>query len=436
MKIQTLALVTLAAATSLPACAGGAKGEGTSVAGDGGSGAATSTVLCIPNEQRACACPGGVDGVQVCLEDGSGLGACECGPGNTGTGGSSFVGCGDGTCSADEDCHSCAGDCGVCEPCVVAPACDNAMIPDPSLPHVGTLDVPAMTELGAEQILARLGERVAEAGTAVRVLAAALDDEVRPDEHPLVAKLREALASHPEAASAVRRQLARAGMSSPSSYRNLHPEAYAVPQKTAMDVVPPGGTVACGAPMLRIGVASITVHEEDDDWANDIVYCTIQAETAAGAEIRVTPQTPNLDEGDSYQYSLEAGVFWGQQGPTSPEGNIQLTYDCIEADTSDGYQNLINSIGEAAGQIGDVWVGDYGWVFTTVGAIAPVVADALALDGDDHLFNAQQIIPLAMQLELTNGAWWSVRRQGTHSLSDWDWELFVKAWGCAEYGTL
>jgi hypothetical protein len=29
-----------------------------------------------------------------------------------------------------------------------------------------------------------------------------------------------------------------------------------------------------------------------------------------------------------------------------------------------------------------------------------------------------------------------VSRKGTHINSDWEWELRIEAWGCAQYGTL
>jgi len=53
---------------------------------------------CIPAEQVACACPGGSDGAQVCLEDGSGFGACTgcAGSGGGGQGGGGQGGDGDG----------------------------------------------------------------------------------------------------------------------------------------------------------------------------------------------------------------------------------------------------------------------------------------------------------------------------------------------------
>lgn len=388
--------------------------------------------VCVPGHQTTCACPGGSEGIQVCDDDGSGLGACECGPVEP------SEGCGDEWCAPDENCHTCAADCGTCLPCEIAPACDNAQIPPADVPHVAEFDVPKMVELSKEQLQQRLLDYVTEASPAMRVLAAALDSEEQYDEHPWITELRSVFDNNPDARDALRAQLQAVGMSSLSDYRaaNPAPRGNAYSERMPLGGEFPGGTEECGAPMLRVGVAKIKVHEEDDDFANDIVYCIIQAEGKDGAEVRITPQTPNLDEGEEFQFALESGVFWGQAGPTTPGGNMLITYDCIEADTNDGYQNLINSVGEAATQVGDVVEGDNGWIFSTAGAIAPVVSTGLALDTDDHLFNAQQTIPLDKQLELTNGAFWTVRREGTHNFSDWDWELYVKAWGCAEYGTL
>lgn len=394
---------------------------------------------CVPGAQATCACPGGTEGVQVCQDDGASFGACTCGGGEDDelTPPGEQPPCGDGTCSEDESCHTCAVDCGTCEPCDIAPSCDNAHIPPPSLPHLTDLDVPQMQAVSPEAMRDRLFQAVAEGGEAMRVIAAALDGTPSAHEHPLVTKLREVFAEHPEATAALTRQLAQAGMPSATEYRHQQPERQLeeIVWQT-LDVEYPGGTMECGSPMLRVGVTKIKVHEEDDDFANDIVYCMVQAETANGAEIRVTPKTPNLDEGDEHSFALDAGVFWGQQGPSTPGGNVLITYDCFESDTSSGYQGLIDAIGAAAGEIGNVVEGENGWIFDAVAAIAPVVSAGLALDNDDHLFNAQQTIPLDRQLELTNGAYWTVRREGTHNLSDWDWELYVSAWGCAEYGTL
>ena len=389
---------------------------------------------CVPGHQTICACPGGLDGTQVCQEDGSGLGTCECTPDTE----EPTEGCGDAWCAPGENCHTCAAECGTCLPCEDAPSCENAQVPAADVPHYPEFDVPKMELLTTEQLQQRLANYVTEASPAMRVLAAALDDEEKYDEHPWVTELRAVFGQNPAAAQALRTQLGAVGMGTPAEYRVAHaaPTGNPYSEWTPLGGEFPGGTEECGAPMLRVGVSKIKVHEEDDDFANDIIYCVIQAEGKDGAEVRITPKTPNLDEGDEYQFALESGVFWGQGGPSTPGGNMLITYDCIEADTTDGYQNLVTAVGEAATNVGDVVEGDNGWIFSTAGAIAPVVATGLALDTDDHLFNAQQTIPLEKQLELTNGAFWTVRREGTHVFSDWDWELYVKAWGCAEYGTL
>lgn len=47
------------------------------------SGSAQEGVLCTPGEQVACACPGDKKGVQICLDDGSGYGSCECSDSST-----------------------------------------------------------------------------------------------------------------------------------------------------------------------------------------------------------------------------------------------------------------------------------------------------------------------------------------------------------------
>jgi hypothetical protein len=60
---------------------------GLAACGSSGSTDATSSggSNCTPGEQKACACPGGVEGVQTCAADGRSLEACQCG-GSTGSG--------------------------------------------------------------------------------------------------------------------------------------------------------------------------------------------------------------------------------------------------------------------------------------------------------------------------------------------------------------
>jgi len=64
-----------------------------------GTPAPTMSQVCVPGDQKACACPGLPDGVQVCADDGSRYGACTgCtsatggSTGTTGAGGSTTVG--------------------------------------------------------------------------------------------------------------------------------------------------------------------------------------------------------------------------------------------------------------------------------------------------------------------------------------------------------
>jgi hypothetical protein len=58
-----------------------------------GTPAPTISQLCVPGDQKACACPSEPDGVQVCADDGARYGACACTTGSggrtgtTGTGG-------------------------------------------------------------------------------------------------------------------------------------------------------------------------------------------------------------------------------------------------------------------------------------------------------------------------------------------------------------
>lgn len=61
-----------------------------------GCGSTLVTALCVPGEQKTCACGGGIDGFQVCLPGGDAFGACECGSGGAGGGGAGGGGAGGG----------------------------------------------------------------------------------------------------------------------------------------------------------------------------------------------------------------------------------------------------------------------------------------------------------------------------------------------------
>lgn len=399
---------------------------------------AGEALTCLPGRQEQCQCDNGVYGVQRCLVDGTGYTSCECEEKRWDRDNL----CGNGACESQrgEHCHSCAEDCGACEPCDTAPACEGSMVPPETVPHFTDFDVPRMQWIPPAQMQGYLEAHVAMASQGMRVVAAALDPRARPGEPALVTRLRKLFAAYPVAADKVRRQLRAAGLDDPASFRDRFPAIPAEHPSLATEQLARGGEfpwpTECGKPLLRVGVTRLVVHEEDDDIDNDVVYCVVQSEAVTGGEVRVTPKTPNLDEGESHTFSLNAGVFWGQLEPSYPGSDLRITYDCFEADTDEGYANLMFALGDASLGVGGVIPGDSGWVFTGIGIISTIVGAALALDGDDYLFSASQVVPEEHHLELTNGGYWTVRRDGTHLLSDWDWELYVKAWGCAEFGTL
>ena len=394
---------------------------------------------CVPGMQSSCACPGGTDGVQVCLPDGSGLDMCDCPAADTGddtTGGPPDM-CGNGECDAEENCMTCQMDCGVCEPCTAAPSCEGAQIPPVIDTHADFLDDP-MAYVPPIETLALLTSHVDEGTDAAAMLAAALSP-AQVGEAAFVTALREAFQAHPAGAAAVRRQLAVVGMEDPVAYRNAHPaptqlQIDAAAAAAAIDGLttnPSAGGGPCDDPRMRVRVAQLTVHEEDDDFANDEVYCAITSEASAASEIKITPITPALDQGDQHSYSLEGGIVWGQSDLVAPAGNLLLNYNCIESDTANGYSDLLDAVAMAANAAGAIDIpGVDGWVFPAVGVVAGLLSGALSLDGDDLLFNGTQVIPEAEMLNLTSGAWWSVRRNGTNLNSDWDWELRMEIWGC------
>lgn len=398
-------------------------------------------------------CVGGVTGFQVCNDAGAGFGECMCAEGTTGPNSSdeSSEGgvstgevdpCGDTVCDADggEDCSTCEDDCGVCAPCDQAPSCDGAEIPPIIDNHALFLDDP-MAYIPPSEVLDQLMHAVQEGGFEARLIAAALAPETQ-GELNVVSQMRDVFEGHATASSKIRAAFARAGMRNPAVYvaeRGAPTRAERIGPASA-----PNGLVAeidpmlapCDDPRLRIRVARLTVHEEDDDLLNDEIYCAITTEAAEHAELKVTPLTTALDEGDSIDFSLDGGLIWGQGGLTAPMGNILINYNCIESEGSgEGYTNLLGAIGEAVGDFDGESVGADGWVFPAAGVVTGLLAGSLTLDGDDLLFNGTQTIPAAEMLALTYGAWWSVRRDGTNLFSDWDWELRMEIWGCHDYGT-
>jgi hypothetical protein len=441
--MSNVRLASLLALTTLTACAGGESQRddsdtATSTATDDPSSSESSGTACVPGAQSECACPGGGEGIQVCNADGTALGDCECedttGPDPT-TEGSDSSGapdpCGDGTCDEDETCDACPEDCGECIPCTLAPTCEGAQIPPVIETHAKNLDDIMLSYVPPEDALANITALLEQSTPGMRIIIAALD-EARPDELAYVGHLRATFENHPAITDALRRQLAAANLQSLALYRDAHPEPRAADIDLTTTDPHHGGTARpCEDPRLRVRVARIDVPEEDDDVLNDQIYCLIAGEGTESSELKLTPITPALDEGDGHDWALGEGVVWGQMDLAAPRGNLALTYNCIESESVDTYNALLGAIGDAAEEAGGVF-GDSenGWVFDAVGVLGNLLPSVLMLDGDDQLFNASQIIAEDQHLELTAGAWWTVARSGTNINSDWEWHLRMEIWGC------
>ena len=342
--------------------------------------------------------------------------------------------CGDQSCDPDEDCSICAVDCGACLDCREAPSCEGAAIPGGIETHLEALDVPvAGADAQPLDLAARLGAAVQGGEPGVRIIAAALDQPT-DDEHPLIPALREVFSRYPEQAAIVRRQLERAGMGTAAGYRVRFPDPRLSPQLPIAQppVAAPGD---CDPAKLRMRVAKIIVHNESDLVMKDKIYCAIVSEAASGAEIKVTPTTSNLDSGEEYVFALAQGVVWGQLGePVAPLGDMLVTYNCLESDDTGAFEEFLDAIANAALRANPI-PGSYGWVIPVVGLAAEIIGAALALEKDDHLLNVAQVIPAELQLEMTNGVWWSVERGGSLGpLQAWHWELRMEAWGCTDDG--
>lgn len=427
-RISTI--TSLLALLSVAACGGDEApgvGDDTGTMGTGESGETGGSGICEPFAEQPCMCSDGGAGTQVCDPTGAEWGECsDCVPPAV---------CGDMVCDADggEDCDTCEQDCGICLDCMEAPSCEAAAVPGAIETHLDQLDVLPEGEmpLPPASVANRLAAKVEQGELGVRVVAAALDARPLAGEHPFVPALRRVFEQYPEQAAIVRRQL---GIDDLSRYRERFPEPRLLAIADELAPRPQADPADCEPAKLRVRVARINVHNEADLVFKDKIYCAVIAEAMPGAEIRVTPTTFALDDGDSYDYSLAEGVVWGQLGePVAPVGSLSMTYNCLEADGTGAFEEFLDAIANAASE-GPAIPGPYGWVIPVVGLAAEIIGAALALEHDDHLFNASQIIPADLHLQMTQGVWWSVQRTGTFMLKNWHWELRMEAWGCTDDG--
>jgi hypothetical protein len=185
----------------------------------------------------------------------------------------------------------------------------------------------------------------------------------------------------------------------------------------------------CQDPKLRLRIEKILVHKGGGE-----LYCVVSATDGATSEVAITQKTRNLGRGDAHFFDPSGALIWGQKDLHSTTNNLAITYNCFKV-KSDSWAKVLAAMSSAASKVG-VAAGPAGWVFG-VGSVAANAAAAAvqAGAGDDLTLNGQQIIDKAGLTDLTNGRYWSVRRNdggGLFGVGAWDWEIFVQSWGCAD----
>lgn len=429
---------------SIFAC--GSSGSDTSDFGVGVSdgGAVADAGVACTGEKLECTCTnlatlldGGKPQGFQCKGD-SGFGPCQCTV--------PAARCGDGICQNLEDCSTCKLDCGECPKCAEARACDKAKTPPATfiaMPEFNTRFQPVdTTNQGVEEI-----RTLKDAGSpAFRAVVQALLAEPTATEQPFFAEVRRILKQEPRLFAAMRSVVQRAGIANAASYLAAYSQVRAVRQEAD------GANIPCGAAKLRVRLQSIKVLTPENEYTfsanRDKVYCILTSESNAGAEIRITPVTPDLRAGDSFSYSLYEGVFWGQDAlpvgsggdagagttyevPRAPRGDLMLTYRCWSQHNDTTWSSILSAAGNASAQVAGV-AGAYGWVFGTAAVVGQVAAAAVAAAQQDvaTVYNAQQTLTEDKQIALANGVSWTV----TGGKNGANYQMTMQSWGCAENG--
>jgi hypothetical protein len=199
---------------------------------------------------------------------------------------------------------------------------------------------------------------------------------------------------------------------------------------------PPPKDGKCLDPQLRIRVQKIKVIKGGGQ-----AYCIIQANDGVTSEAALTMKTNDLKEGDEFPFPVGQATLWGQAVPECTSNNLTISYYCYHVVDNSAWSSALNAMGDTAAQIGGspAGGGTYGWAFGLGGAAANAAAAAItAASKDDNRIRVEQTIPVSALLDLTNGRTWTVRTQvkdGCGLLGcdrDYDWELTLQAWGCAD----
>ncbi len=160
-------------------------------------------------------------------------------------------------------------------------------------------------------------------------------------------------------------------------------------------------------------------------------YCVVTASDGVSSEVAMTSKTRNLGKGDEHYFDPNGSMFWGAGGLRATMNNLTITYNCFRV-KSDAWSKVFNAIADAAGEVG-TQAGDYGWAFG-LGEVAASAAAAgiKAASGDELRLNAQQTIHRNELFSLTNGKYWTIKKDGGDLFNPWEWELTVESWGCAD----
>jgi hypothetical protein len=183
----------------------------------------------------------------------------------------------------------------------------------------------------------------------------------------------------------------------------------------------------CLDPELRLRIERVVVHNGGGE-----IYCVVSATDGAASEAAITAKTKKLADEETNYFDASTAIYWGQKDLHRTTNNLTVTFNCFKV-TKDSWSKALKAMGDTSAQLGGTPT-PFGWAFGLGGVAANAAAAAVqAGEGDDLRFNAQQVIDKKELTDLTNGRYWSLRKSGDCGVfCDWDWEIFVQSWGCAD----
>lgn len=183
----------------------------------------------------------------------------------------------------------------------------------------------------------------------------------------------------------------------------------------------------CLDPELRLRIERVVVHKGGGE-----IYCVVSATDGATSEAALTGKTKKLAKEETHFFDPATALYWGQKELHPTTNNLTVTFNCFVV-KGDSWAKVLKAMGDTSTKLGGTQT-PYGWAFGLGGVAANAAAAAVqAGAGDELRFNAQQVIDKKTLLDLTNGRYWSIRKTGDCGVfCDWDWEVFVQSWGCAD----